>query len=88
MEVLAGPGITGLGESLHLIDMLAVLLILPIIALGMNMETGIFLIHLAGEVGKRAGTILYERQDVMASVSTGGERLKIMLTVRVVTLTR
>ena len=53
-----------------------------------DMETGIFLIYLEGEVGKRAGTTLYERQDAMASVSTGSERLKIMLTVRVVTLTR
>ena len=34
VEVVTGPGATSLGESLHLVHMLAVLLISPVIALG------------------------------------------------------
>ena len=59
VEVVAGPGATDLCESLHLVDMLAVLLIFPIITLGVEIThkvwryAGVFLIYQAEEVGGR-----------------------------------
>ena len=75
MKVVACPGSASLGESLHLVDMLAVLLILALITLGvyvtvkMFRQTGLLLLYQAGEVGGGTGTIL--RQDIMASIFAG-----------------
>ena len=93
MKVVAGPGAASLGESLHLVDMLAVLLISPIITLGMYVtmkmfrQAGLLLLYQAGEVGGGTGTIL--RQDIMASVSAGLTQMPfVFITIRVVTLAR
>ena len=96
VKVVAGPGAASLGESLHLVDMLAVLLIIPSITLGMDVtvkvlrQAGLFLVHQAGEVvGGRTGTILWQWHDVMASVSACLAQIPlIILTTRVVTLAR
>ena len=91
VKVVAGPGAASLGESLHLVDMLAVLLIIPSITLGMEIapkvfrNAELFLVHQAGEVvGGGTGTILWQWHDVMASVSA----CLAFLTIRVVTLAR
>ena len=93
VKVVAGHGADSLGESLHLVDMLAVLLILPVITLGMNVtekmfrQAGLLLLYQAGEVGGGTGTIPWLWQGVMASVSTGLTQIWIF-TFRVVTLAR
>ena len=93
VKVVAGPGAASLGESLHLVDMLAVLLIIPIITLGMYVTVKMFrnarflLIHLAGEVAGGTETILRQGQDIMASVSAGLAQPPIV-NIRVVTLAR
>ena len=56
VKMEASPGAASLGESLHLVDMLAVLLIIPSITLGMDITVKIcrkarlFLVNQAGEV--------------------------------------
>ena len=66
VKVVAGPGAASLGESLYLVDMLAVLLIIPIITLGMDItvkmlrQAGFSLVNQAGEVvGGGTGTIFW-----------------------------
>ena len=63
MEVVTGPGSTRLGETLHLVDILAVLLISSIITLGMDItmemfrQSGLLLVNQTGEVVGGTGTI-------------------------------
>ena len=92
VKMEASSGATSLGESLYLVDMLAVLLIIPIITLGMDItvkvlrKAGLFLVHQAGEgVGRGTGTILW--QYIMASVSACLAQQPSII-IRVVTLAR
>ena len=94
VKVVAGPGAASLGESLHLVDMLAVLLIIPIITLGVDItvkvlrQAGLLLVYQAGEiVGWGTATILWQWHHVMAPVSADIAPIPIS-TIRVVTLAR
>ena len=91
--MVAGPGATKLGESLYLVDMFAVLLILPTITLGVNIthkmwrQAGLSLLYQAGEEGGRTGTITGQWLDIMAPVSAGLSEVPV-IAVREVALTR
>ena len=93
MKVVAGHGAAGLGHSLHLVNMLTVLLISSIITLGVEVtmkmfrQAGLFLLNQAGEVGGRTRSITWHGQDIIASVFAGLTQ-EPSITFRVVTLAR